>query len=205
MSRRGEARYDRQPDFFHCDLIEAYVAARQRLGGAFIERQQFEAGLLELRRAWSMKWLMPEIPTLAGFALYRLGRLEDAAGVYRIAVGQWDALIELGRAYRALEPLLRKLRSSAAEAHVNLGVVVEKLGDRRQAAEHYRGAVALKPDYDQAHYNLAVLEWGADWDAVIRELEAVLRINPGHAEAARYLPIARAKRQRPCGDFLVGP
>src|SRR6185369_5389878 len=42
-------------------------------------------------------------------------------------------------------------------AHYNLGIVLKERGEVDQAVEHYRQAVALRPDYAEAHYNLGRL------------------------------------------------
>jgi tetratricopeptide (TPR) repeat protein len=45
-----------------------------------------------------------------------------------------------------------------AEAHNNLGVMLASIGRHSEALEHFRAAVRLKPDYEDALYNLKLAE-----------------------------------------------
>ncbi|HET9607871.1 MAG TPA: tetratricopeptide repeat protein, partial [Nitrospira sp.] len=42
------------------------------------------------------------------------------------------------------------------EAHMNLGVIYTSMNKLEEAEQEYEKAVALKPDYAEAHYNLGV-------------------------------------------------
>ena len=54
-----------------------------------------------------------------------------------------------------MEQALRS-KPDYAEAHYNLGVVLERVGRAQEAIEHYEQALRIKPDYVKAHYNLGV-------------------------------------------------
>lgn len=194
LRRRGDRRYERQGDFFNSDLVEAYAAAHQRLGSHYADRGAWEDSLRHLRLAWSGKWLLPEAPSFIGFVLFRMGRPFEAVRVYEAALASFGRVLELTQRYRSLPDLVRSVRRGKAEAHLNLGVVLEKTGDRAGAERQYLQALSLQPDSDQARYNLAVLHWGRDWDRVIAELSEALRINPANAAAAKYLEAARQRR-----------
>src|SRR6202021_4329011 len=88
--------------------------------------------------------------------------------------------------YRALPGLKASVRRQAAESATTHGVTLEKLGRRDEAAAEYRRALALFP-LAQAHYDLAVLAWGHDWPSAEENLAEAVRLDPGHAEARRYL------------------
>ena len=60
---------------------------------------------------------------------------------------------------------------------------------------HYRRALALQP-LAETRFNLAVLAWGHDWPAAEDHLSEALRLDPGHAAAAKYLAALRARRPR---------
>ncbi len=57
----------------------------------------------------------------------------------------------------AAEQAFRKVVALASESvggHFYLGVVLSQRGENQEAAEHFREAARLKPDYALAHYNL---------------------------------------------------
>ncbi|MBI2218101.1 MAG: tetratricopeptide repeat protein [Candidatus Rokubacteria bacterium] len=69
-----------------------------------------------------------------GLLLHRMGRYEEARGAYAEALRQ-DA--------------------RCCEAAYNLGSLCEDLSDLDAAIRHYRLALAIAPDYADAHFNLA--------------------------------------------------
>jgi len=100
---------------------------------------------------------------LDGNARFGQGQLAEAAACYHKAI--------------ALAPGL-------AEAHNNLGVVLERQGRRDDAAARYRQALALKPGYAEAHNNLGnVLAAGRHVDAAVAAFRASIAANPAYAEA----------------------
>ena len=82
-------------------------------------------------------------------------------------------------------------------AHYNLGIALRADGYSDQAIDHYRQAVALKPDYAEANYNLARLlaEKGALQDAV-EHYRSALDVNPEDAEAHNNLGATFARMGR---------
>ncbi|MBI5243687.1 MAG: DUF2723 domain-containing protein [Elusimicrobia bacterium] len=192
LVRRGDYCYDRRPDFFTSDLVEAYALSLQRLGGALIEAGQASQARRLLMSAWSMKWLLPEVPVFLGFQAYKKGDLAVAAAYYEDASAGYDGLIELTKEYYSLPTVADAIRSSAAEALLNLGVIYERLKKPAEAESTYRKALGLNPRIPKAHYNLAVLYWNKDWVRVVEELRAALSIDPNFPDALRYMPMAEA-------------
>src|SRR5947208_2488821 len=74
------------------------------------------------------------------------------------APGQLLGLVEFRRGHNeAAHDLLQQtlaLRPNEAEYLSNLTVVLQALGQSDGALDHYRRAVALKPDYPEAQANL---------------------------------------------------
>jgi len=70
-------------------------------------------------------------------------------------------------------------------AHNNLGAYLNASGSTREAIVQLRLAVALKPDYADAHNNLgnALSKEPGLRDEAVKEFEAALRLEPGMAEA----------------------
>jgi predicted TPR repeat methyltransferase len=75
--------------------------------------------------------------------------------------------------------------------HLNLGVVLFGLGRFEEAAASYRNAIALRPDYPEAHNNLgfALYRMGRT-DEAIACYEKALELKPFYAEAFNHLGIA---------------
>lgn len=186
-ARRGDYRYEAQPDFFTSDLIDERAQALSRLGAA-LAAAPATAGAAEnpLRRAWSMHWQFPEPALYLGYVAYVDKRLEEARRDYSLAAGILDGLLGLAADYRSLPGVFEGLRASCAEAYTQLGVVYDKLGRRDEAERAYLSSLARRPTA-QAHYDLAVLYWGRDPGRARAELEETLRLDPTRQDAAAYL------------------
>ncbi len=111
--------------------------------------------------------------------------------------GQWgyreliaDRLAVAEAIYRrwiALEPMNMQAQS-------NFGVVLEKQGRVPEAQAQYERTAVLFPTAADPVFNLSVLAWKrGDWPEVVRDLEEVLRRNPQHPQAPKYLMQARMK------------
>ena len=118
--------------------------------------------------------------------------MAEAAASYALADGLFAEKLALADRYRALPAVVSGLRRQAAESATHSGVAHEKLGDAAGAEAHYRRALALYP-LAETRYNLAVLAWGKDWAAAEEHLVEALRLDPGHAAAARSLSVLRAR------------
>jgi tetratricopeptide (TPR) repeat protein len=73
----------------------------------------------------------------------------------------------------------------SARAQVDLGNALADRGGAAEAIGHYRQALRLRPDYAEAHYNLAVAleRTGAPRAEAIAEYRAALRLKPDFAAA----------------------
>ncbi len=84
-----------------------------------------------------------------------------------------------------------------AQAHFNLGESLERSGELARAAEEYRGALAIKADYDKAHYNLAgVMARRGDPSQAAAHYEAAIRLRPRYAAAYNNLGAVQLGRYR---------
>ena len=185
-ARRGGYDYDLQPDFFTADLIDGRAQALFRLGAALVAENKGEEARAPLQAAWSMHWDFPEPPLFLGYMAYAKSDFKEAKRYYGLAAGILDGLIAKAEEYHSLPAVAQNIRMSAAQAYMHLGVVAEKLGDRAEAERNYEFSLSRQP-LAQTHYDLAILYWNRDWSRVERELQETLRLEPGHAEAARYL------------------
>jgi predicted O-linked N-acetylglucosamine transferase (SPINDLY family) len=149
-----------------------------------------------------MQPLMPAgvPPIKSGLVLLQAGRLADAAAVFRqiLAVQpvHADALHLLGLvAYyegnynAAVDLIMAALTHHTSEIfYGNLGNAFAGQGKRAAAIECFRQAIALKPDYIQAHNNLGnqLREQGNFADAV-QSFRTVISLQPDYAEAYNNL------------------
>ena len=193
LTCRGVFDYERMPDFFSADLVEEYALSRQRLGAALSAEGRFADALGHLRAGWAMKWLLPDAPLHLGYALLKLGSREDSERAYLAAVLLFDKTLEAAALYHSLPGLAAAVREGASGAWLNLGVVREGRGDKAGAEAAYRRAAELCPTCAQPRYNLAVVLWGSDWEKVVLELEACLRLDARHPDAPRFLAQARER------------
>jgi len=75
-----------------------------------------------------------------------------------------------------------------AKTHNNIGVLYSKQGQFEEAVMEYKIALELLPNFEEAHYNLAVAYLSKeDIDSARKEFEATLRINPLNSEAPKFL------------------
>jgi len=176
-------------DFFDRDIGTSYAQAF--LSGA-IRRSSgpggLDAGALrDLRLASLLDGDLPDAPLYEGFYYSSRGDWPAARDCFRASADTYERLLALSLKYYSLPALKEGLASASAYAWLNYGVALEKTGDRQGAAEAYGFALTRNPGLADAHYNLAILYWGRDWEKVRFELAETLRLNPSHAQAAKYL------------------
>ena len=80
-------------------------------------------------------------------------------------------------------------------AHVNVGLALDKQGNLEAAIREYREALRLNPNNDLAHYNLGMaLDDKGDLQGAIGEYTEALRLNPGNENAHNNLGSALYKK-----------
>lgn len=189
--RRGRYDYETAQDFFTSDLVDSRAQPLYRLGAALGlagRKDEARAALLE---AWALHYDMAEPSMYLGYLAYAGGDLAGARALYALSSELYDRLLARAAEYRALPAVTQGIRRGAAESFMHRGVVAEKLGDREQARLFYEESLRRAP-LAQTHYDLAVLFWGRDWARAESELVEALKLEPGHAEARRYLAQLRA-------------
>ena len=112
-----------------------------------------------------------------GMYYYDRGRLDDAAGHFRKAIG---------------------CKPDYAEAHNNLGNVFARLKRPGEAEEQYRASLRLKPDFARTHHNLGnVLAAEGKTDEALEEYHEALKLDPDLADT--HFRLAALYRDR--GDL----
>ena len=84
----------------------------------------------------------------------------------KLAPNEWEISFNLGNAHLHSENFeMAKIaykdsltiKDGSAEAHCNLGITLERLGEFSSAINSYEKAIALKPDFSDAKFNLSLL------------------------------------------------
>jgi len=134
----------------------------------------------------------------------------EATNLSPLDVGNWENLAQI---YRSLVGLAEDAETWAADAYqraigldlfnpilrVNLGGLYFQTGQFELAVEQFRTAVNLKPEFANAHYNLAVAYREIERiDLAIKELELTLRLSTsqtqGYDEAKLLLEELKAQQ-----------
>jgi tetratricopeptide (TPR) repeat protein len=148
----------------------ANFVARVMLGNALFERHQLEAALGQYQAAAGLRRDYPEAWLHAGVALTELGRPAEAMPYLTLAcelAPGWSepqrrlafALLRAGRlkeardAYQKLIPLI----PATAEGYRDLADMLAEGQQYAEAIHYYREALRLKPNFDAALNNLAML------------------------------------------------
>jgi tetratricopeptide (TPR) repeat protein len=143
----------------------------------------------------------PPRPTPDAFAeanrLFKLGRLEEAARLYRALLaarpGRADIMhllglveLERGRHAEALRLIeaARATKPGDVQAFMTLGLVRRRLGQLDEALDCYDGAIKLRPaNVDALHARANLLARLGRSEEAIAAYDKALAIKPGHAEA----------------------
>ncbi len=85
-----------------------------------------------------------------------------------------------------------ELAPEDAKTHYNYGVLCLQTDRMDEALTHFERAIAIDENYVDARLALAgVLYEKKDWDRAIEHYQRILSIVPDHADAARFLQMAR--------------
>ncbi|WP_157659814.1 tetratricopeptide repeat protein, partial [Burkholderia ubonensis] len=133
-------------------------------------------------------------------AHHQAGRLAEAKALYDAILtaqpGQPDALHFLGllacqlKQYDAGIALMQRSLVERPDASYfnNLGNMLRECGRLDDAIAHYRRAVALRPDYPEAHNNLGnALRDARDPAAAMASCARAIELRPGYAQAYNNL------------------
>lgn len=176
------------PDFFSRDLANAYAHALFRSGVALSSRPGMEAEASDkLKSAMTINGAQAEAPLYLGLIASRKKDWQKAHEFFRESADLYEKMIKLTHKYYSLASLKKSVVRASADAYLNLGVSLDKLGRSEEAEKAYVTAIDRNPQSADAHYNLAVIYWNRDWNKVVYELKETLKINPDHPSAAKYL------------------
>jgi tetratricopeptide (TPR) repeat protein len=178
------------------------AVAHANLGTAYLKLQLAERAARELERAAQLQPGNPQTEEALGQAQMLLGQWQKATVAFSAALVQDPsnsdllynyalALFNLGQ-YGNAEPLLRRMPNvaSSAPAQSLFGDVEEKLGDYKQAAQHYMNAAQLDPS--EANVYLLGVEFLRHWtfDPAIQQFVAGVQKFPDSQRMRLGLAIA---------------
>ncbi len=146
----------------------------------------------------------------------RLGLLEDAIESYQHALtldpeDAWSmnnlGLIHIQRQEfdKAVAPLARatQLREDVPVFYNNLGVALERTGYEGDAAQSFRRAIELDPDYERAEVSLARVESRDSVDVFVADLEQFARSFVDEIESWNQPSVSSTVDMVPVGDGSV--
>jgi tetratricopeptide (TPR) repeat protein len=107
------------------------------LGAALAQLNRLEEAKAHFEKAIALRPDSPEARNNLGNVLIRLNHLDQS-------IVQFEKALEVSR--RNAEPYLR--------ACYNIGASLQTLNRHEEAIPHYTRAIAIKPDYAEAHNNL---------------------------------------------------
>jgi len=123
--------------------------------------------------------------------------LQTALAVHPDHVGLREAQAELylrGRQYAKALPAYARLHASNPNDRATLlhyGFCLEHCGDVEQAVMRYREALALDPEFLEAHVDIAGVLWRlGDFDGALVHARKAVELAPEHAHAVRILGTA---------------
>ena len=173
LSARKAGEQARAVDAFEEALVidPDHVKSHFNLGRTLLDLGRPEEALAEFETGIELTPESGEGYRLLGRGYQRLGDTESAVEAYReaLVLSSEDAwamnnlaliFIEGGRGEDAIGPAARaaQLRDDLAFIQNNLGMALELTGRHSQAAQAYRGALTIDPEYTKAEVNLARVE-----------------------------------------------
>lgn len=173
-----------------------HADAQASIGEAYYEKGMYEEAILYLRRSIELNPLDAVANNNLGTAFYRTKQLGESLKYLNIAVklepnyaaaynNRGVTLYLLGKAKEAIADFKKAilLKSDFAEPYNNLGVALGNSDDSHRA---FLEAVRLRPDWNNALYNLALshIERG-ERDLARTQLDNLSKYDSGLAEKGR--------------------
>ncbi|MEH2289745.1 tetratricopeptide repeat protein [Nostoc sp.] len=158
------------------------------LGNLYLVQEQFPEAEKAYRQALVLLPNSLPIYNNLGYTLQQQGLFEEAVNYYQKALRLKPDFIEaeanLGNALHAQGKLSSNQQIYYAQLNNQLGVARKKAFDLKNAVTCYKQAIALQPNFLEAHYNLALaLQEQGKLKEAIASYQKLLELNPKHGEA----------------------
>jgi tetratricopeptide (TPR) repeat protein len=120
------------------------------------------------------------------------GDTQDQVNSAYFNLGNVHAMLnEHALAVAALQEVNRRLSQPVHTPHYNIGLSQAALGKHQEAANSFKEAIKIKPDYWEAHYNLGVTYGKLEnYPQAIAAFKQALAVNPDDAQAHYNLGLA---------------
>ncbi|MFB2970921.1 tetratricopeptide repeat protein [Aerosakkonema sp. BLCC-F183] len=182
------------------------------LGNALQAQGKIEEALRAYNKALAINPDFAEAYVNKATMLSKLGQSEEAIAHYQkaidlkpdLAAAYWNlanVFMQLGRSDEAVpcwqKALQLKPELLNAETLNDLGTAVGKQGKWSEAIAYYKRAVALKPNYPIAHFNLgtALKQQGQIEEAIVH-FQTTIDLKPDYAEAYNQLGNAFVEQEK---------
>ena len=133
---------------------------------------------------------------------------KDIPDQYLLARRAMEGRMEGGPVGPAIANLLQAYSMGLRDAHVlcGLGILYYRLGDIQSATKYLEEAIKLKPDFPEAHYDLALTYYrGGQIHKPIATMKRCLELSPDYAAAHYWIGIANyhlGRQQEAINSFL---
>ncbi|MDE0102314.1 MAG: tetratricopeptide repeat protein [Bryobacterales bacterium] len=198
------------------EIDPGHVDTLFNLGALLEQAGATQEAAAYLRKAADLEPENPDIRYRLGKLLLKLGE-SDAGGAELAAFQQFR---ERAQQQSRLSVLMRqaaqhmntgdpeqakdlyqeviRLDPDHAEAHANLGVAYEALGQGPSAQAMFRKATEIRPDYAEAHLNLGLkLAENEQFEDALWSISEAVRLAPDHITARQGLAMVLTRLDRP--------
>jgi tetratricopeptide (TPR) repeat protein len=180
--------------------------AYQLLGHALDQQGRLDEAINSYKESLRIVPDSMEVLNDIGYILLQQGKLDEAIALYRqmlpdmpdtgddLATATPDAIKSTALKGVKLNATIR----CYSQAHLNLGVALDRQGNLDEAIKHYVEALRVRPDYAIARKNLgdAFLQKG-ELDRVIEQFEKFLQIVPDSVEVHMKIAYVLLQKGRP--------
>ncbi|PWU10973.1 MAG: hypothetical protein C5B50_24160 [Verrucomicrobia bacterium] len=173
-------------------LHPGFVNNENNLANVYRRLKQPQKAIEHLRKAVALDPRASAPHFNLGALLLDQGQVDEA--ITQFEVGITNAVLMDPHSESALADA-----SGVVQAHLVVGnILLYRKGELDKAIGHYRTALQLKPDFADAHINLAeALTRKGLSDEVVKEYQAALAVKPDAFEAHQVLASLLFKRQQP--------
>ncbi|MFC1522360.1 protein O-mannosyl-transferase family [Elusimicrobiota bacterium] len=190
---RGSYRYEDEDFFFDKDLTDDYSTAADNLALRNLKLGDCDRATKAWKLALKFKRTRPSSFSGIAYCRSKENDWKGAEGFWESSRDKSYKLLELAGKYSSLDDVSSAFKTELSRTLSSIAVAKEKLGEGHQAQiSLYEESIKADPANIQAHFNLAAVYWRIkDGPNAKKSFENVLKLNPAHPEARRFLSLLR--------------